>query len=160
LQCEISGCLVLVVGAIESLRPDRSNVTLSIVLDVAELGIAAHWIFLTTHWLRTQYSSHPIVHFLLTTMRWATDSSTNLAVVLRLVGRDEVPAMETFLLGSAHAKPLVFGALSLIIQGVWPSTHPEAARDVSPSSIQVLWYSGLLVIATTMVGEGKWSLLI
>jgi hypothetical protein len=53
LLCEISGCLVLVVSVIESLRPDRGNVTLSVVLDIAKLALTAHWIYLTTHWLRT-----------------------------------------------------------------------------------------------------------
>jgi hypothetical protein len=160
LLCEISGCLVLVVSVIESLRPDRGNVTLSVVLDIAKLALTAHWIYLTTHWLRTQYSSHPVIHFLLATMPWATDSSTTFAVVRRLLTRDDVAAMETFLLGSAHAKPLVLGALPLIVQGVWPSVYPGAPRDVSPSSVQVLWYSGLLVVATTMGVEGKWLLLI
>jgi hypothetical protein len=159
-QCEISLCLVVVLVVIESLRIDRTDVSLSIALDIAWLGLTAHWIFLTTHWLRTRYSAHPVVHILLTTMPWAAGSSTDLAVVIRLFTEGEIPAVETFLLGSAHAKLLVLGALSLIVQGVWLSRDSDAAGDIGSSITQVLWYTGMLVVALTTGAGGKWSLLI
>jgi hypothetical protein len=159
-QCELSLCLVVVMIVIESLRIDRSNVPLSIALDIAWLVLTAHWILLTTHWLRTRYSSHPVVHILLTTMPWAAGSSTDLAVAILLFTEGEIPAVETFLLGSAHAKPLVLGALSLIVQGVWPSGNSDAAGEISSSITQVLRYTGMLVVALTTGAGGKWSLLI
>jgi hypothetical protein len=159
-QCQISLCLVLVLVVIESLRIDGSNVSLSIALDVAWLGLTAHWIFLTTHWLRTRYFSHPVVHILLTTMPWAAGSTTDLAVIIRLFTEGEIPAVETFLLGSAYAKPLVLGALCLILQGVWPSENSDAAGDIDSGIVQVLWYTGMLVVALTTGAGGKWSLLI
>jgi hypothetical protein len=159
-QCEISLCLVVVLIVIESLRIDRSNVRLSVALDVAWLGLTAHWILLTTHWLRTQYSSHPVVHILLATMPWAVGSSTDLAVVIHLFTEGEISAVETYLLGSAHAKVLVLGALSLIVQGVWPSENSDTAGAIGSSIVQVLWYTGMLVVALTTGAGGKWSLLI
>jgi hypothetical protein len=158
LHCEVLCFLIVCILSVHSLRPDYSNLNLSVALDIVKVGIAADLIFLTTHWMRNQYFSHKVVHFLLTMQTWIS-STTELVLALLLLKDGRGPAVETFLLGSAYAKPMVIGALSLLVHGV--STGHEARDTTSKRiwfyNIRHLGYGGLLVVATVAGAESKCS---
>ncbi|KAF2022612.1 hypothetical protein EK21DRAFT_95571 [Setomelanomma holmii] len=149
--------LIAAVSVVEFLRPHRSDVKLSIALDLVTLGILASAISNTTLWLKNQYSSHFMVHLLLNDMPWIAVSSTEMALIIRLLEDKKAPKVGVFLLGSAYAKLLMVGPLSLLVQVAWPDLlHTNTSENIKPRTIQLLGYSGALVLACAMGAENSW----
>jgi Ca2+/H+ antiporter len=152
LHCKILCFLIGCVLSVQSLRPDYSDVSLSVALDTIKIGIAADLIFLTTNWIKIRYFSHKVVRFLLTMI----SSTTEVVLAFLLLNDGRVPEVETFLLGSAYAKPMVVGALSLLVHGVSIGLEPRnATSHIWFHNIRHLGYGGLLVVVAAVNAESK-----
>lgn len=148
--------LIVVVVAIELLRPNRADPLLSAVLEMIKIGLVADRISAVTLQLRRLFGSSRVLDFLLNKVPLVAGSSTELVLAILIFRNEKLSTAESFLIGSAYAKTLAMGALCLVLHGLCPGLPRVNTWTADwPIVLRLLGSSGVLVFASAPRMESR-----
>lgn len=167
--------MLVIIVSIELLRPDRTDLRLSILLGLVKIGLVADCTSIVILRIRRLSNSNRTLALLLHKAPFVTAPFMELAVVIITIKRDSPSSANRYLIGSIYAKALIIGAMSFVLHGLRPGLSGAGMRVVdSPTVFQLVRLSAVLFLAavprirsmfqvpremamlTIATGDGQW----
>lgn len=134
--------LLLVVIALELLRPERADPSLSIFSRLIQFGIVIDCFATLTLHLRRMSTSDSSLAFVLRNVPLLTDTAFELATAVLMLGDTSPSIANDFLSGSLFVKPMAMGALGLMLS--------RSSSGVAGTDSTIFWLlstSGVIMLA-------------
>jgi hypothetical protein len=149
--------LLIVVTAIELLRPDRTDSLLYVLSALIKIGLVADCISVVTLHVRGLSASNDFLAFLLCQTPLVTGPFAELALVVSVSRSNTPSSTKTFLIGGLYAKLMVIGSFCIMLhatRSIWTATSTMEGQigDL------LLGFSGILVLASAPSIESTFEL--
>jgi Ca2+/H+ antiporter len=143
----ISQLLVIII-AVELLRPDRLDLWLSVLLGLVKIGLVADCTSIVALRMRQISDSSGTIGLTPYKVPLVTAPFMELALVMLMLRQDHPSTANRFLVGSIYAKPMVIGALCLLLDGIRTGMPRIQMRSVESATVfRLLALSGVLFLA-------------
>ncbi|OAL42521.1 hypothetical protein IQ07DRAFT_637652 [Pyrenochaeta sp. DS3sAY3a] len=144
----ISQLLVIIV-AIELLRPDQADPSLSLLLGLVKVVLVADCASIVTNRIRRLSASNRLLAFLIYRTPLITGPFAELALAMLILRGSTPSTAKRFLIGSVYAKPLVIGALCLMFHGLCTALPGIKMQTIeSPITPWLIGVSGITVLVS------------
>lgn len=144
----ISQLLVIIV-AIELLRPDRDDPLLSLLIGFVKVVLVADCASIITNHIRRLSASNRLLAFLIYRTPLITGPFAELALTVLILRGTTPSTAKRFLIGSVYAKPLVIGALCLVFHGLCTGLPGIKMQTIeSPIAPWLIGVAGVTVLVS------------